>query len=134
MQIYVDGEWCTKETAKVSVFDHGLLYGDGVFEGIRAYRRRIFRLQAALPEAVAGRVAMGAEKAGARQDVRAAGFGIAQGEDDETGVVHLHVEVEKAFLEAGLERRGPVGAVVEADAGGVGQGVLTAEIVVEPEA
>jgi branched-chain amino acid aminotransferase len=43
MQIYIDGEWYSRETAKVSVFDHGLLYGDGVFEGIRVYNRRIFR-------------------------------------------------------------------------------------------
>ena len=48
MQIYVDGEWYTRETAKVSVFDHGLLYGDGVFEGIRVYNRRIFRHEAHL--------------------------------------------------------------------------------------
>lgn len=45
MEIYVDGNWCTPETATVSVFDHGLLYGDGVFEGIRVYARRIFRLR-----------------------------------------------------------------------------------------
>jgi branched-chain amino acid aminotransferase len=44
MEIYIDGEWQPKEAAKVSVFDHGLLYGDGVFEGIRVYNRRIFRL------------------------------------------------------------------------------------------
>jgi branched-chain amino acid aminotransferase len=48
MQIYLDGEWHGRETAKVSVFDHGLLYGDGVFEGIRVYARRIFRLEAHL--------------------------------------------------------------------------------------
>ena len=35
MKIYLDGEYCDKEDAKISVFDHGLLYGDGVFEGIR---------------------------------------------------------------------------------------------------
>ncbi|MBI3781977.1 MAG: branched-chain-amino-acid transaminase [Deltaproteobacteria bacterium] len=48
MQIFLDGEWYSRETAKVSVFDHGLLYGDGVFEGIRVYNRRIFRLEAHL--------------------------------------------------------------------------------------
>jgi branched-chain amino acid aminotransferase len=48
MQIYIDGEYFDRDTAKVSVFDHGLLYGDGVFEGIRVYRRRIFRLEAHL--------------------------------------------------------------------------------------
>jgi len=45
MEIYIDGEWLTRGEAKVSVFDHGLLYGDGVFEGIRVYARRIFRLR-----------------------------------------------------------------------------------------
>jgi branched-chain amino acid aminotransferase len=46
MEIYIDGEWYPRAAAKVSVFDHGLLYGDGVFEGIRVYSRRIFRLEA----------------------------------------------------------------------------------------
>jgi len=45
MQIYLDGQWLGRDDAKISVFDHGLLYGDGVFEGIRMYRRRIFRLR-----------------------------------------------------------------------------------------
>jgi branched-chain amino acid aminotransferase len=48
MQIYIDGTLYPREEAKVSVFDHGLLYGDGVFEGIRVYNRRIFRLDAHL--------------------------------------------------------------------------------------
>lgn len=42
--IWIDGVWHDKTTAKVSVFDHGLLYGDGIFEGIRAYGGKIFRL------------------------------------------------------------------------------------------
>ncbi|TAJ44444.1 branched-chain-amino-acid transaminase [Methanofollis fontis] len=45
MIIYLNGEFVPKEEAKVSVFDHGLLYGDGVFEGIRAYDGRVFRLE-----------------------------------------------------------------------------------------
>ncbi len=45
MIIYLDGEYVPEEEAKVSVFDHGLLYGDGVFEGIRAYNGRVFRLK-----------------------------------------------------------------------------------------
>ncbi len=44
MIIYLDGEFVPKEQAVVSVFDHGLLYGDGVFEGIRAYYGRVFKL------------------------------------------------------------------------------------------
>ncbi len=45
MKVYIDGEFYEKEHAKVSVFDHGLLYGDGVFEGIRFYNGRVFRLE-----------------------------------------------------------------------------------------
>jgi branched-chain amino acid aminotransferase len=42
--IWIDGTYYARGDAKVSVFDHGLLYGDGVFEGIRVYNRRVFRL------------------------------------------------------------------------------------------
>ena len=45
MKIYVDGKLYDKNDAKVSVFDHGFLYGDGVFEGIRAYDGNVFRLK-----------------------------------------------------------------------------------------
>lgn len=45
MMVYVNGQLVPKEEAKVSVFDHGYLYGDGVFEGIRVYSGRIFRLE-----------------------------------------------------------------------------------------
>lgn len=45
MKVYIDGEFFDKENAKVSVFDHGLLYGDGVFEGIRFYNGRVFKLE-----------------------------------------------------------------------------------------
>ena len=48
MKIHLDGQLLDKEDAKISVFDHGLLYGDGVFEGIRIYHGRIFRLTAHL--------------------------------------------------------------------------------------
>ncbi|HJN16108.1 MAG TPA: branched-chain-amino-acid transaminase, partial [Armatimonadota bacterium] len=43
--VYLDGELVPEEQARVSVFDHGVLYGDGVFEGIRVYHSRIFRLE-----------------------------------------------------------------------------------------
>ncbi|MDR2584363.1 MAG: branched-chain-amino-acid transaminase [Fibromonadaceae bacterium] len=42
--VYINGEFYDRENAKVSVFDHGFLYGDGVFEGVRAYKGMIFRL------------------------------------------------------------------------------------------
>ncbi len=44
-QIYIDGKFYAQSEAKVSVFDHGLLYGDGIFEGIRFYNGRVFRLE-----------------------------------------------------------------------------------------
>ncbi|WP_193214545.1 branched-chain-amino-acid transaminase [Luteolibacter marinus] len=45
MKIWLDGELVEESAAKISVFDHGLLYGDGVFEGIRFYNGRVFRLE-----------------------------------------------------------------------------------------
>src|SRR5438045_3031104 len=44
MKIYIDGKFYDHKIAKISVFDHGLLYGDGIFEGIRAYNGLVFRL------------------------------------------------------------------------------------------
>ncbi len=45
LSVYVDGKFYPQSEAKISVFDHGLLYGDGVFEGIRAYNGRVFKLE-----------------------------------------------------------------------------------------
>jgi branched-chain amino acid aminotransferase len=45
MKIFVDGKYFDERNAKISVFDHGLLYGDGIFEGIRAYNGRVFKLK-----------------------------------------------------------------------------------------
>ena len=44
MKIYIDGKFYDEKNAKISVLDHGLLYGDGIFEGIRAYHGRVFKL------------------------------------------------------------------------------------------
>ncbi len=46
LQVFIDGEFCSQADAKISVFDHGLLYGDGVFEGIRFYNDRVTCLDA----------------------------------------------------------------------------------------
>jgi len=43
--VYLDGRFLPESEGRVSVFDHGLLYGDGVFEGIRAYNKRVFKLE-----------------------------------------------------------------------------------------
>ena len=45
MKIYIDGTFHDRDDARISVFDHGLLYGDGVFEGIRIYAGRVFKLR-----------------------------------------------------------------------------------------
>ena len=45
LQVYIDGKFYPKSEAKISVYDHGLLYGDGVFEGIRAYEGSVFKLK-----------------------------------------------------------------------------------------
>lgn len=45
LEVYIDGKYYPKSEAKVSVYDHGLLYGDGVFEGIRAYHGVVFKLK-----------------------------------------------------------------------------------------
>ena len=45
MKVFIDGKYYDAQQAKISVFDHGLLYGDGVFEGIRAYNGRVFKLK-----------------------------------------------------------------------------------------
>lgn len=44
LKVYINGEILPQEDAKISVFDHGLLYGDGVFEGLRAHNGRVFKL------------------------------------------------------------------------------------------
>jgi branched-chain amino acid aminotransferase len=59
MLVSIDGELVPREEARISVFDHGLLYGDGVFEGIRVYRRRVFRLEAHLARLEASAHAIG---------------------------------------------------------------------------
>jgi branched-chain amino acid aminotransferase len=45
LKVYINGKLKDKDEARISVYDHGLLYGDGVFEGIRAYRGNVFRMQ-----------------------------------------------------------------------------------------
>ena len=44
MKVYINGKYYDKDDAKVSVFDHGFLYGDGIFEGIRLYNKNVFKL------------------------------------------------------------------------------------------
>lgn len=61
MQIYIDGGFYSEEDAKISVFDHGLLYGDGVFEGIRVYSGRVFELDPHIDRLYASALALALE-------------------------------------------------------------------------
>lgn len=70
MLIYIDGKLYSKEEARISVFDHGFLYGDGVFEGIRAYGGRVFRLEDHLRRLAAGSRALALEIPGGIEAVR----------------------------------------------------------------
>lgn len=69
MQIYIDGRFYEKDEAKISVFDHGLLYGDGVFEGIRAYNGRVFELDAHIDRLYASAQAIALEVPLSRADL-----------------------------------------------------------------
>ncbi|HPN73107.1 MAG TPA: branched-chain-amino-acid transaminase [Candidatus Omnitrophota bacterium] len=61
IKIFLNGNFVDKEKAVVSVFDHGLLYGDGVFEGIRSYKRRVFRLDKHMDRLYSGAGEIGLE-------------------------------------------------------------------------
>ena len=50
LKVYINGQYFDKEDAKISVYDHGLLYGDGVFEGMRSYGGVVFRLDERSPD------------------------------------------------------------------------------------
>jgi branched-chain amino acid aminotransferase len=72
MKIWIDGGIVSEHEARVSVLDHGFLYGDGIFEGIRAYRGRIFRLEDHLRRLATGARYLGLEIPGAILAIEAA--------------------------------------------------------------
>ena len=71
-KIYIDGKLVEESEAKVSVFDHGLLYGDGVFEGMRAYAGRVFKLGEHLERLYASGKAITLEIPMSREDLASA--------------------------------------------------------------
>ena len=52
LKVNINGTFYDKEDAKISVYDHGLLYGDGVFEGLRSYGGKVFQLEKHLDQAI----------------------------------------------------------------------------------
>lgn len=67
--VYIDGEFFPKNEAKVSVFDHGLLYGDGIFEGIRAYDGYVFKLKEHIDRFFHAARAISLEIPGTREEI-----------------------------------------------------------------
>ena len=91
MRIWIDGRLVPRDEAKVSVFDHGLLYGDGVFEGIRIYARRVFRLDAHLARPEASAHAIGLELPMDRRALAAAVIETVTANRQEDGYIRLVV-------------------------------------------
>ncbi len=91
MQIYIDGEFYGKDEAKISVFDHGLLYGDGVFEGIRVYNGRVFELDAHIDRLYASAQAIALEVPLARPELVEAMMETIRRNDARDGYVRLVV-------------------------------------------
>ncbi len=71
MKVWIDGEIVEGDEARIPVTDHGLLYGDGIFEGIRVYRNRVFRLDAHMKRFEAGARGIALELPGGIDAVRA---------------------------------------------------------------
>lgn len=90
-QIYIDGEFFDQADAKVSVFDHGLLYGDGVFEGIRFYNGRVFRMQEHIDRLWESARSISLEIPISRQEMDAALLGTIRKNDLRDGYVRLIV-------------------------------------------
>jgi branched-chain amino acid aminotransferase len=98
MQIYIDGEYYSEENAKISVFDHGLLYGDGVFEGIRIYRGRVFELDPHIDRLYASAQALALEIPLARPDLVEAMMETIRRNEIQDGYVRLVVTRGKGDL------------------------------------
>jgi branched-chain amino acid aminotransferase len=91
MKIYIDGQFHDRENAKVSVFDHGLLYGDGVFEGIRFYNGRVFRLDEHIARLFDSAKAICLEIGPGREEIAAAVLETIRQNDLRDGYVRLVV-------------------------------------------
>jgi branched-chain amino acid aminotransferase len=105
MKVWIDGRIVGAEDAKVSVLDHGFLYGDGVFEGMRVYSRRLFRLERHLDRLEAGARVIGLELPGGRDAMRgvtlstAGEYVRASGEQD----AYVRLVVSRGIGELGVD-------------------------------
>ena len=95
---WIDGSIVNEEQAKVSVFDHGLLYGDGVFEGIRFYNHRVFRLQKHLQRLYHSALAIGLDIPYSKAELEAAICDVIQEFEKPEGYLRLVVTRGKGPL------------------------------------
>jgi branched-chain amino acid aminotransferase len=116
MQIYVDGGFYSEEDAKVSVFDHGLLYGDGVFEGIRIYGGRVFELDPHIDRLYASAQAIALEMPLSRDDLVEAMMETIRRND---GAEYVRLVVTRGRGDLGLNPKKCPKATVFCIAGGI---------------
>lgn len=91
LKVHINGELVDKEDARISVFDHGLLYGDGVFEGMRSYSGNVFRLDEHLDRLWQSAAAIQLEIPGSKEQMAAAVIETLQANRIEDGYIRLVV-------------------------------------------
>ena len=91
LKVHINGELVDKEDARISVYDHGLLYGDGVFEGMRSYAGKVFRLEEHLERLWQSAAAIQLEIPGNRQQMAAAVMETLVANDIQDGYIRLVV-------------------------------------------
>ncbi|MEA1964028.1 MAG: branched-chain-amino-acid transaminase [Candidatus Aerophobetes bacterium] len=101
--IYLDGKYVSKEEAKVSVFEHGFLYGDGVFEGIRAYGGKVFKLEEHLKRLYNSAKAISLEIPLSREDLKEKVLGTLR--KNELKDAYIRLVVSRGEGDLGLDPR-----------------------------
>src|SRR5438046_5162804 len=102
-QIYINGKYYDKADAKISVYDHGLLYGDGVFEGIRIYGGKVFRLREHVDRLYESARSIRLEIPMTREQMADAVVGAVQANEKRDGYIRLVVTRGSGYL--GLDPR-----------------------------
>ncbi len=115
MKVYLNGEFVEKEDAKVSVFDHGLLYGDGVFEGIRLYSGCVFKLDEHLERLEFSAKAILLELPMSREELTEAVCESCRVNELTDGYVRLVVTRGPGHLGLTPDGCGPAGVIIIAD-------------------
>jgi branched-chain amino acid aminotransferase len=98
MTVYIDGEYFDEQSAKISVLDHGLLYGDGIFEGIRIYNGKVFKLDEHLERLYLGARAIGLTIPLDFGTLKSAVEGTVAKEGEENGYIRLVITRGKGTL------------------------------------